>query len=206
MEATGDRSAIVSASLPQLVQYSGQGFNQLHLPAPALHSVSLSLTPHPNHFSDPAWAWMRRCMFMPLCSHSLIACFPLSILLHYQLLPVSLLPLFLHWLHWLHHWLLWPSDSLDLTFRHCVHLLFISVNTAQAFWFMRRLSISNAAWPIHLDALWKTSILQTGKNLNPFSYSCELLWPVFYVRNSDLYRHKLKRRFDCICQRFLLVN
>lgn len=71
MGATGDRSAIVSASLPQLVQYSGQGFNQLHLPPPPpLHSTpSHSPTPHPNHFSNPARAWVGA---VSLCLSALI--------------------------------------------------------------------------------------------------------------------------------------
>lgn len=140
MEATGDRSAIVSASLPQLVQYSGQGFNQLHLPSPALHSVSLSLTPHPNHFSNP-----ERCMFMPLCAPSLSAVSPSDSL---SLSPPPLPPSFIDSSGSIADFL----DSLDLTFRHCVHLLFISVNTGPSCYFrsMRRLSIGDAAWPLHL--------------------------------------------------------
>lgn len=169
MEATGDRSAIVSASLPQLVQCSGQGFNQLHLPPPALHSVSLFNSPSES-FLQSCMCTSVCCMFMPFCSHfpfffplphpsSSLYPFPLvSLRIH----PVLLLPLFLllHWLWWLHHWLLWPSDSPNLTFRHRVHLLFVSVNTAWGIWSMYRLSIGNTGRPVHLaDALWKTSIV-----------------------------------------------
>ena len=155
MGATGDRSAIVSASLPQLVQYSGQGFNQLHLPLPLHSTPSHSPTPHPNHFSNPARAWVGA---VSLCLSALVLSsvhFPmthlfLTVLLR-RLYPGP--PSFLHWLQWLHHWLLWPSDSLNLTFRHRVHLLFVCVNTARGIWSMHRLSIGNAARPVQFCRL-----------------------------------------------------
>lgn len=78
MEATGDCSAIVSASLPQLVQYSGQGFNQLHLPPPALRSVSLSKSPS-DLFLRSTISVNVGCRFMPLsCLHPASIFFPVS--------------------------------------------------------------------------------------------------------------------------------
>lgn len=71
-------------------------------------------------------------------------------LLLHQLYPVFPCSSLLHWLQWLHHRLLWPSDSLDLTFRHRVHLLFVSVNTVQGIWSMHRMSIGNTEQPVHL--------------------------------------------------------
>lgn len=85
------------------------------------------------------------CSFMSYCAYSLF--FPYLLPYHNSTQSVSSS---LHWLQWLHHWLLWPSDSLDLTFRHRVHLLFVSVNTAQGIWSMHRLSIGNTARPVHL--------------------------------------------------------
>lgn len=104
MEATGDRSAIVSASLPQLVQYSGQGFNQLHLPPPALHSVSLSNSPSESFFQSYTGVSVC-CKFMPFRTHSLI----LSILYIHVFLALSL--------HRLHPLL--PPSPVPLPFIDC---------------------------------------------------------------------------------------
>ena len=122
-------------------------------PSTALPSVSLSNSPSESFlqsragmsgcckfygslrsFSHPSSSLWHISFWLSCCADSIL----------------SLPPSFLHWLQWLHHWLLWPSDSLNLTFRHRVHLLFVCVNTARGIWSMHGLSIGNTARPVLL--------------------------------------------------------
>lgn len=87
MEAAGDRSAIVSASLPRLVQCSGQGFNQLHLPPLC---TPLGLTPELPARLIPSISRKHACT--PYV-HAFLHTFPRILL--WPSLPVSALLRFL---------------------------------------------------------------------------------------------------------------